>query len=256
MPRRIVLVALAFLCLSPAGATAGGMTMVPATGRTDAVPVYVAQPLGKGPFPAVLLLHGCDGFNGFGAVAADRLAAHGYVAVALDSLGVLDPFAGCVDNDDGASNEAADARVTLDWMRAQPYVVGDRLAVMGFSMGGTAVLNLIDPPRPGPAPKGLRAAIAFYPLCDGHDGSVTVPLRIFDGDADEITPAAPCAAMVKAGKAAGKPLDITVYPGATHAFQVPGPDDRTFFGQPIRFDAEATADSALQVAAFLAESLK
>jgi dienelactone hydrolase len=256
MVRRIACVALAFLCLAPVRARAGAMTSVPATGKTAAVPIYIARPLGSGPFPGVLLLHGCDGFNGFGAVAADRLAAHGYIAVALDSLGVQAPFAGCTD-EDGSLNEAADARATLAWMRAQPYVAGDRLAVMGFSMGGSAVLDLIDAPQAvAPAPPGLRAAIAFYPLCDGHDGKVTVPLRIFDGDADEITPAAPCAAMVKAGKAAGKPLDITTYPGATHAFQVPGPDDRTFFGQPIRFDAAAAADSAAQVAAFLAESLK
>ncbi len=249
--------ALATFCLSPAAARAGAMTAVPATARTPAIPIYVARPLGSGTFPAVLLLHGCEGFNGFAAVAADRLATHGYVAVALDSLGVGEPYAGCIDDSMGSVNEAADARATLAWMRAQPYVAGDRLAVMGFSMGASAVLDLIDGQKAvEPAPPGLRAAIAFYPHCDGYDGNVTVPLRIFDGDADHITPAAPCSAMVKAGKAAGKPLDITVYPGATHGFVVPGPDDRTFFGEPIRFDPAAAADSAVQVAAFLADSLK
>jgi dienelactone hydrolase len=83
---------------------------------------------------------------------------------------------------------------------------------------------------------------------------VTVPLRIFDGDADTITPAPPCEALAKAGKAAGKPVEITVYPGATHGFQIPG--DHSFFGQPIRYDEAATKDSAAKVEQFLAASLK
>ena len=92
--------------------------------------------------------------------------------------------------------------------------------------------------------------MAYYPACEDRDGLVSVPLAIFDGSADQVTPAAPCAAMVKAGTAAGKPLTITTYPGATHGFDVPGPD-RTFSGQPIRFDRDAAIDSALQAFGFL-----
>jgi dienelactone hydrolase len=246
--------ALALACLSPLRANAGAMTAVPATATSPAVPVYIARPVGPGPFPAVLLLHGCDGFNGFAAVAADRLTRLGYVAVALDSLGPQEPYAGCGDRD-GSTDEAADARATLAWMRTLPYVSADRLAVIGFSMGASAVLNLVDPREPGaPAPAGLRAAVAFYPNCDRRDGNVAVPLRIFDGDADQITPAAPCAALAKAGAAAGKPVEITTYPGATHGFQIPG--EHTFFGQPIRYDEAATKDSAQKVEQFLAASLK
>jgi len=253
LPRSLLL-ALALVWLVPAHANAGAMTSVPPTSTSPAVPVYIARPLGSGPFPAVLLLHGCDGFNGFGAVYADRLTRLGYVAVALDSLGPVEPFAGCSDRD-GSTDEAADARATLAWMRTLPYVSADRLAVIGFSMGGAAVLNLVDARKhPEPPPKGLRAAVAFYPNCEGRDGNVTVPLRIFDGDADTITPAPPCEALAKAGKAAGKPVEITVYPGATHGFQIPG--DHSFFGQPIRYDEAATKDSAAKVEQFLAASLK
>ena len=77
-----------------------------------------------------------------------------------------------------------------------------------------------------------------------------IPLAIFDGDADQITPAAPCSKMVNAAKAAGKIATITTYPGATHAFNVPAPD-RTFFGQPIHFDAAAAADAAQKAGLFL-----
>lgn len=228
-------------------ARAANMLMVPATANTPPIPVYVVRPPGNGPFPAVLLLHGCAGFDGYLAVGADRLALHGYVGVALDSLAPHGMTTACNGNSDG--DEAGAARATLAWLRKQPYVVPDRLGVVGFSMGADATLALIDTPG-SPAPPGLRAAAVYYPSCDDRDGLIGVPLEIFGGDADKVTPVANCTAMAHAGAAAGKPITITTYPGATHGFDVPGPD-RTFFGQPIRYDAAASADAARQVLALL-----
>jgi dienelactone hydrolase len=240
-------VAVAAACLLTAPAGAANMLMVPATASTPPIPVYVARPEGTGPFPAVLLLHGCGGFDGYLAVGADRLAAKGYVGVALDVLAPHGMTTACNGNSDG--DEAGAARATLAWLRKQPYVAGDRLGVIGFSMGADAALTLIDTPGVAAAP-GLRAAAVYYPSCEGRDGLVSVPLDIFDGDADKIAPPAPCTAMAHAGAAAGKPIAITTYPGATHGFDVPAPD-RTFFGTTIHYDAAAAADAARQILAFL-----
>ncbi len=137
-------------------------------------------------------------------------------------------------------------------IRAIPAVLvaaalgADRLVpygFVGFSMGADAALSLIDAHVSPPA--GLRAAAAYYPSCEDHAGPVTVPLAIFDGDADTVTPPAPCAALVHAAVSAGKPATITTYPGATHGFDAPGPD-RTFYGQRIHFDAAAATDAAVQ----------
>jgi dienelactone hydrolase len=238
-----------------AGAEAAVLTSVPATASSPAVAVYVARPRDAGKHPAVLLLHGCDGINGFVIVSADRLAARGYVAVALDALGPSEPDGACTDRD-GTEKATTAARATLAWLRSQEYVDADHLGVIGFSMGAAAALNLIDPfGSAAPPPAGLRVAVAFYPSCDGRDGNLTVPLAIFDGDADKITPAAPCAALVQAATAKNRAAQITTYPGATHGFQVPGPD-RTFFGEPIRFDPLAAADSAQKTEQFLTRYLK
>jgi dienelactone hydrolase len=43
-------------------------------------------------------------------------------------------------------------------------------------------------------------------------------VRIHAGEADDWTPAAPCAALAKSLKASGQNVDIDVYPGAHHAF--------------------------------------
>jgi dienelactone hydrolase len=249
--RALALVAVLALAWG-ARADAAGIALVPATATTPAIPAYVARPPGPGPFPAVLMLHGCEGFNGFLAVSADRLAAQGYVAVAIDAetpSGIAD---GCGSSGDPFGAQLRAARATLAWMRTQPGIAPDRLGVIGFSMGADSALSLIDPVHGGPpVPDGLRAAVAFYPSCRGHDGNVAVPLAIFDGSADGIAPPAPCTTMVHAGTAADRTLQITTYPGATHAFVVPGPE-RTFFGQPIRFDPEAAADSARERSTFSA----
>jgi dienelactone hydrolase len=247
--------ALALAVLAPSGARAALLTVVPASAGAPAVPIYLARPSGAGPFPAVVLLHGCDGINGFAAVAADRLAARGFVTVAIDSLGAEHPEGVCGASRSYHDDEAAAARATLAWLRTQPYVAPDRLAVIGSSMGGSAVLSLVDPKNPDTPPPGLRAAIAFYPACEARSaGNLTVPLQIFIGGADRVTPAAVCEALGKAGKGAGKAIDVTVYPGATHAFQVPGPD-RTFFGEPIHYDADAASDSALKTYLFLQSTI-
>jgi dienelactone hydrolase len=240
-------VALAAAGLLPNPARAANMLTVPATANTPPIPVYVARPPGNGPFPAVLLLHGCGGFDGYLAVGADRLAAKGYVGVALDALAPHGMTTACDGPSDG--DEAGAARATLAWLRKQPYVAGDRLGVIGFSMGADAALTLIDTPGAA-APPGLRAAAVYYPACKGRDGLVSVPLDIFDGDADVIAPSAPCTAMAHAGAAAGKPVTITTYPGATHGFDVPAPD-RTFYGTTIHYDATAAADAARQILALL-----
>ena len=245
--------ALAFvLLLMPAAPSqAANMLTVPATAGTPPIPVYVARPQGNGPFPAVLLLHGCGGFDGYLAVGADRLAARGYVGVALDALAPHNMQTACNGNSDG--DEASAARATLAWLRTQPYVAADRLGVVGFSMGADAALTLIDT-RGAVPPAGLRAAAIYYPSCEDRDGLVAVPLAIFDGSADTVAPAAPCAAMVGKDTAAGKNETITTYPGATHGFDVPAPD-RMCYGQLIHYDAAAAADAAQKVLAFLVRYL-
>jgi hypothetical protein len=49
---------------------------------------YLARPAGDGPFPAVVVLHGCGGFAAGGSLQlADQLRDWGYVALMVDSLG-------------------------------------------------------------------------------------------------------------------------------------------------------------------------
>jgi dienelactone hydrolase len=140
--------ALAIVLLAPSAASAAIMTTVPATATTPPVAVYIVRPDGAGPFPTVVILHGCDGFSGFDAVAADRLIALGYAAVAIDGFGPKFPNGACSDTDNaGYVAEMKAAQATFAWLHSQPFVASNRLAGIGFSSGADVLLALIDSTR-------------------------------------------------------------------------------------------------------------
>ena len=244
--------ALAFcaFALCAAGANAGEQQNIPATAQTPQLPAYVARPTSSAPAPGVIVLHGCEGYRAHYGAVADWLASHGYVAVAIDTLTPRGVTNACQDKS-GSRIEARDALATLAWMRQQPYVDPTRLAVLGYSMGAIATLDIVDPKSGVAAPPGVRAGVAYYPACRNRiAANVNAPLRILDGDADTWTPAPPCQALAQAATAAGKTVVITTYPGATHAFNVKGPD-RTAYGHALRYDPSAAADAQMQTLAFL-----
>src|ERR1700736_5257388 len=152
---------------------------------------YLAQPGEPGRHPAIIELHGCDGFGTMDVVVADVLKSFGYVALALDSLGDANV---CEQNSgDGYIAEAFDAYAALDWLAEQSYVDSNRVALLGFSMGGGATLNGVEPGLiEEKKSRHFRAAIAYYPWCKDRAGLTTVPTLILVGDRDDWTHASWC----------------------------------------------------------------
>ena len=229
---------------------------IPATGTLRAVTGDLERPSGPGPFPAVLVLHGCEGFGPLDVQTAQALARQGYAALAIDTLTPQHLKNACTEPG-SIPTSARLAFVSLAWLAQQPFVIGDRLGVVGFSMGAIETLALIDPISPRPPPPGLRAAVTYYPECAQRAPNVGVPLLILDGAADDWTPAAPCQALAQAATAAGNAVTITTYPGVTHAFNQPlNGSGKTYLGHHLVYDAAATRDASAQAAAFLATYLK
>ena len=124
-----------------------------------------------------------------------------------------------------------DAYGALRYLRAQPFVDPARIALQGWSNGGSAALAAMADVSQATSGvqkgAGFRGAVAFYPACGLHGAFdarylPAAPVRIFSGDNDEEVSAAHCAKLAAASQAQGGDIAIAIYPGATHDFDDPG----------------------------------
>jgi dienelactone hydrolase len=215
---------------------------------------YLARPDGPGPFPAVVVLHGCAGISGASAGTADQLKAWGYVVLAVDSLGPRGISDRCRDLFD---EQAIDAYAALKYLSKQSFVDPGRVAVLGYSMGGGSALDAVQRGAINTLfPEKFAAAIAYFPWCSGRSAMVDVPTMILIGAADDWTLAEGCREMVARPHDAGAPVDLTVYPGAHHGFNFrenqPGIHR---FGHWAEYNERAATDAWEKVRAFLATNL-
>jgi dienelactone hydrolase len=235
----------------------------------------IVKPEGAGPFPTALLYSGCDGPSDNMDRWAAMLTGIGWAAVIVDShtpRGYLDHDVWrliCAGQILMGSERAGDVLVSFYDARRMPFVDPDRLALIGASHGGWAILELLafekawrlpynltalpadDVARDHPL-QGLRAAILVYPYCGtANRASRTgwrydIPVLFLLAERDSIAPAGDCLAIADAMAAEGLPVDVEVFPGVTHGF-----DQKT--RQPLsllEFDQAAT-DAALARAAAL-----
>jgi dienelactone hydrolase len=215
---------------------------------------YLARPNASGRQPAVVILHGCGGFQPVQVVTADVLQSFGYVALALDSLGSAKA---CTGGGRGQVAEAVDAYAALGWLARQNFVDPDRVALLGYSMGAKATLDAVET---GPdalekrETRHFRAAIAYYPGCRDRAGVMTAPTLILIGDDDDWAPASWCRDMMARRGGKGAPVKLVVYPGATHAFDIPAATRRDL-GHHLAYDPQATAAAWKEVRAFLHTTL-
>lgn len=103
---------------------------------------HVRRPAGRGPFPAVVLLHGCAGdWRGMDSRWGARLVEWGYVALSIDSYGPRGVQDRCQYPTTDPPNHVLDAYGALDYLAAQPFVIPDRVVVMGVSGGARIALQ-------------------------------------------------------------------------------------------------------------------
>ena len=198
---------------------------------------YLRQPRDAGPSPAVVLLHGCNGgWQKLDERWGPRIGSWGYVTLTVDRFGPRGITTACTSGAPAAT--IFDAYRALAFLVQQPFVDPDRVAVIGFSQGGWLALASVERGMIERMSKEkFRAAIAFYPPCMGIKGNMTVPTLILIGELDDWTPADECRNLaegrddygISRQKGAGVPIELVVYPGAYHDFDVPS------FAAPVKF---------------------
>jgi dienelactone hydrolase len=242
-------------CCTYAEVAAAENITIPASGSTPTITGYLMHPNGSGPFPGVLVLHGCQGYGSLEKATVNELASLGYVALAIDTLKPQGLQNACKDRP-AFRVSASYAVAALAWLATQPLVAANRLGIVGYSMGGIEILDVIDPFQGAQQPPaGLRVAVAYYPACTNRDGNVSVPLLILNGSADDWAPPTPCQDLAETATAAGKQVQIVTYPGATHSFNQPSGSTRIYEGHTLTYDPTAAADADARMKAFLAKYL-
>lgn len=222
------------------------------------LPAYLGgRANGAAPYPAVVVLHGCSGFSSYNTNFADQIASWGYVVLAVDSLNPRGIASRCSRPGPGPLLEQAfDAYAALRYLSRLDFVDPERVAVLGGSMGGFSALQVVGRDfAMQHSEHQFRAAIAYYPVCRVPQ-IVTAPTLILIGELDDTTPPQNCQAMVDNSRRAGAAINMTVYPGAYHAFDVAqlDPGIQTL-GHRYEYNRSAAKDGETKVRAFLAENL-
>jgi dienelactone hydrolase len=251
---------------------------------TPSAPLAVAadayRPAGPGPFPALVLLHGCEGMSENGRRWAQWLRGQGYFALVVDSWTPRGLKETCTFTVQEPPNTARldDAFGALRYLQARGDIDPRRIGAIGWSNGGVFSIAVINGPSlerakargvaiPEP---GYAVGIGVYPGgCDSLKGELVVrPLLVLIGDADDWTKAATCKEMVDAMRARGADASIELLPGAYHYFDFEGLARTTLpdvgndnkpngcCGATVAFDTAAYATARRRIAEFLGYHLR
>jgi dienelactone hydrolase len=212
-------------------------------------------PTGQGPFPAVILLHGCGGVSAGQRYWVSRLTGWGYAVLLLDSFSARGVTTVCAPANQHlvtAQDRAGDVLSAALYLRTLPDIDGARIGVLGESHGGTTAAVVTQARYQLLYPGLLKASVDYYGACRAPEQHGTVPLLALAGDADDWgQPAATCSAFGRAMKP-NQPFEIHTYPGVVHAFDNPNLVNGTMNeGHRMQYNAAAADESFTAVKAFL-----
>jgi carboxymethylenebutenolidase len=206
-------------------------------------------PPGKGPFPAVIVIHEWWGLNDWVKEQASKLADQGYVALALDL------YRGKVATSPDMAHELMrgvpedranrDLKAAFDYLASQPNVKKDRIGSIGWCMGGGYSLDvaLLEP--------ALAATVINYGRLATDPAElkkINAPiLGNFGGQDRGITPD-DVKKFQESMQKLGKKTDLKVYPDAGHAFENPNNKEG--------YRPEDAKDAWSRTVAFLDSTLK
>lgn len=265
---RCAIVGLIFLLISTASLISGCADTVhfrsfnksdPAAGQP--LYGYLNKPEGPGPFPAVVLLHGCAGLNQAHSHMADQLVKQGYVSLIVDSFGSRGFFNICENPRKlDPLNRAMDAYGALIHLQELPFVDSARIALIGWSHGGSSALSAVDRSNdyffPDESNSRFKAAVTYYPGCNvAFRPNFFADVLLLIGDRDDWSLPNYCEMMIKYLPPESRPVDFVLYPGATHAFDNNLPS-RNYLGYSLAYSPSATDDSIKRTLQFLKDRIK
>jgi carboxymethylenebutenolidase len=215
----------------------------------DTVNAALYAPKGKGPFPGIVVIHEWWGLNDWVKEQASKLADEGYVTLAIDlyrgKIAASPDLAHELMRGVPEDRAARDLHAAVEYLKSQPNVRKDRIASIGWCMGGGYSLDVaLEEPT-------LAAAVINY----GHLATDADDLKkinasilgIFGGQ-DRGIPVDDVRKFEQQLKQLGKSAEIHIYPNAGHAFENPN--------NTAGYRKDDAEDAWQRTVAFLAKTLK
>jgi carboxymethylenebutenolidase len=214
----------------------------------DTVKAVLYAPKGKGPFPALVVVHEWWGLNDWVKEQASNLADEGYETLAIDlyrgKVATTPELAHELMRGVPDDRAARDLHAAVEFLQAQSEVSKNRIGAIGWCMGGGYAL---DAALQEPA---LAAVVINYGhLADDKDDLKKMNAQVLGifGGQDRGIPVEDVKKFEQELKDLGKNPEIHIYPDAGHGFQNPVNSS---------YRKEDTADAKNHIAAFLAKTLK
>jgi carboxymethylenebutenolidase len=206
-------------------------------------------PAGNGPFPGIIVIHEWWGLNDWVKEQASKLAEQGYAALAVDlyrgKVATTPEEAHEIMRGVPQDRAARDLHAAFEFLQSQPNVRKDRIASIGWCMGGGYSLDVAL------AEPTLTAAVINY----GHlatdpaaIGKIHAAILGNFGGQDKGIPPADVNNFEAELKKQGKQADIKIYPDAGHAFENPN--------NKSGYRAEDAVDAWQRTVSFLNGNLK
>lgn len=217
--KKVLLMACALLLLAGSAFAAESKTVSYKSGDETVQGVFFA-PAGKGPFPALIVIHEWWGLNDWVKEQASKLADQGYATLAVDL------YRGKVAENPDMAHELSrglpqdrakrDLHAAFEFLAAQPNVKKDRIGAIGWCMGGGYSLDVaLQEPT-------LAADVINYGrLATDPDAlkKINAPILGNFGAQDRGIPPEDVHKFEQALKQLGKSIDVKIYDDAGHAFE-------------------------------------
>ncbi|WP_231758232.1 dienelactone hydrolase family protein [Microbulbifer elongatus] len=203
----------------------------------------------EGKRPAILLVHEWWGMNDFIKEEAERLAAEGFTAFALDmygtGVGADNPTDAAALMNKTIENEGAPLKrfqAALDLINNHETVLEGEVAAQGYCFGGAVALTMARLGLP------LKGVVSFHGDLQTEvpikPGDVKAQIQVYTGGDDDMIPAEQVANFVTEMQTAGVRFDVISYPDAKHGFTNPAATGRgEKFGIPLAYNEDAANDA-------------
>ena len=215
----------------------------------ETVQAMLHTPTGKGPFPGIIVIHEWWGLNDWVKEQASKLADQGYAALAVDlyrgKVATTPEEAHEIMRGVPEDRAKRDLHAAFEFLKSQENVKPDRIASIGWCMGGGYSLDVaLQEPT-------LSAAVINY----GHLATDANSLKQINaavlgnfGGQDRGIPVEDVKKFEQTLRDLGKQVEIKIYPDAGHAFE--NPNNKT------GYRPEDAADAWQRTVNFLASKLK